>query len=162
VGTKETATSNPIFTRLEDYTRGTLFILDSPAARANKAVFERHLNAEWVNDIEGTMATIHPDNPYQRIPALGVNAKGKGEIRSFYEGRFATWPGPALKHFDRVAVTDTCIYVEGRMEISTSAKFAGLNVAGNRVSTPVAIVLEFRDGLLLGEMVYMDSAATGS
>jgi len=68
--------------------------------------------------------------------------------------------GPALKHFDRVTLTDTLIYVEGRIEIVTSAKFAALNVAGNRVSTPVAIVLEFRDGLLLGEMVYMDGAAT--
>jgi hypothetical protein len=48
------------------------------------------------------------------------------------------------------------------MEIVTSAKFAGLSFAGNRVSTPVAIVLEFRAGLLLGGMVYVDSAATGS
>jgi ketosteroid isomerase-like protein len=146
------------FTRLEDYTRGTLFVAPSAAARANKDVFERHLNAEWVSDIEGTMATIHPDEPFQRIPALGVEAIGFEAIRRFYEGRFVSWPGPALKHFDRVAVTDTCIYVEGRMEIETSGQFQGLKASGRRISAPVVIVVEFRDGLLSGETVYMDGA----
>jgi hypothetical protein len=53
------------FTHLEDYTRGPLFVAPGAAAKANKAVFERHLNAEWVSDIEGTMATIHPEAPFQ-------------------------------------------------------------------------------------------------
>jgi SnoaL-like domain len=144
------------FIHLEDYTRGLLFIAPSAAARANKKVFERHLNAEWVSDIEGTMATIHRDNPFQRIPALGVDVHGFEGIRQFYEGRFASWPGPALGHFDRVAVTDTCVYVEGRMEIQTQGEFRGLNASGKLISAPVVIVVEFRDELLSGETVYMD------
>jgi len=144
---------------LEDYTRGPLFVAPGAAARANKEVFERHLNAEWASDIEGTMATIHPEAPFQRIPALGVDVLGYEGVRRFYEGRFASWPGPALKHFDRVAVADSCIYVEGRMEIETSGQFQGLKASGPRISAPVVIVLEFRDGLLAGETVYMDSAA---
>ena len=154
-GAKQSPT---IFTRLEDYTRGPLFVAPGAAAKANKAVFEQHLNAEWVSDIEGTMATIHPEAPFQRIPALGVDVLGFAGVRRFYEGRFASWPGPALKHFDRVAVTDSCIYVEGRMEIETRGHFQGLNASGRHISAPVVIVLEFRDGLLAGETVYMDSA----
>jgi hypothetical protein len=146
------------FIRLEDYTRGTLFVAPGAAARTHKEIFERHLNAEWMSDIEGTMATIHPEGPFQRIPALGVDVLGYEGVRRFYEGRFKSWPGPALKHFDRVAVTDNCIYVEGRMEIETSGKFLGLRAYGTRISAPVVIVLEFRDGLLAGETVYMDSA----
>jgi ketosteroid isomerase-like protein len=155
---KGTQRPTATFTRLEDYTRGPLFVAPGAAARANKDVFERHLNAEWVSDIEGTMATIHPDAPFQRIPALGVDVRGFDRVRRFYEGRFASWPGPALKHFDRVAVTDTCIYVEGRMEIETSGQFQGLNASGRHISAAVVIVLEFRDGLLAGETVYMDRA----
>lgn len=155
---KGTQQPTATFTRLEDYTRGTLFVALGAAARANKDVFERHLNAEWVSDIEGTMATIHPDAPFQRIPALGVDVRGFDGVRRFYEDRFASWPGPALKHFDRVAVTDTCIYVEGQMEIETSGQFRGLDASGRRISAPVVIVLEFRDGLLAGETVYMDRA----
>ena len=90
---------------LEDYTRGPVFVASSVSARMNKDVFERHLNAEWASDIEGTMATIHPDAPFQKIPALGVDVRGFEGVRRFYEGRFASWPGPALKHFHRVAVT---------------------------------------------------------
>jgi ketosteroid isomerase-like protein len=154
-GAKQSPTQ---FTRLEDYTHGVLFVAPGLAAKTNKAVFERHLNAEWVSDIEGTMATIHPEAPFQRIPALGVDVLGFEGVRRFYEGRFASWPGPALKHFDRVAVTDSCIYVEGRMEIETRGHFEGLRASGRHISAPVVIVLEFRDGLLAGETVYMDSA----
>lgn len=152
------ATVGGSFMLLEDYTRGPLFVAPSASARTHKDVFERHLNAEWVSDIEGTMATIHPDAPFQKIPALGVDVQGFEGVRQFYEGRFASWPGPALKHFDRVAVTDTCIYVEGLMEVESNGEFHGLEVAGRRISAPVVIVLEFRDGLLSGETVYMDSA----
>jgi ketosteroid isomerase-like protein len=147
------------FVRLEDYTRGPLFVARSATARANKKVFERHLNAEWASDIEGTMVTIHPDSPFQKIPALGVDVHGFEGIRQFYTGRFASWPGPALRHFARVAVTDTCIYVEGRMEIQTRSEFRGLNAPGKQISAPVVIVVEFRDELLSGETVYMDGAA---
>ena len=150
--------SSATFTRLEDYTRGTLFVAPGAASRANKEIFERHLNAEWVSDIKGTMATIHPEAPFQRIPALGVDVLGYDGVRQFYEGRFASWPGPALKHFDRVAVTDNCIYVEGTMEIETRGQFQGLNASSKHICAPVVIVLEFRDGLLAGETVYMDSA----
>jgi hypothetical protein len=145
--------------RLEDYTRGTLFVADSAVARPNKAVFERHLSAEWASDIETTMATIHRDRPYQRIPALGVDIDSFEGIREFYLGRFKTWPGPALRYFNRCTLTDECIYVEGMFQIQGSGDLAGLNIAGPSISTPCIIVLDCRDGLLVGEIVYMDGSA---
>ena len=145
---------------MEHYTTGTVFVADSDVARANKAVFERHLVSEWSSDIEATMSTVHRDNPYQKIPALGVDVHGHDGIRDFYLGRFASWPGPALKSFDRVSITDQCIYVEGKFDVkSTSDHLAGLALAAQELSTPCMIVLECRDGLLLGEIVYMDSGA---
>lgn len=145
--------------RIEDYTVGPVFVADTDVSRANKAVFERHLVSEWENDIENTMATIHPDNPYQVIPALGVDIHSFEGIRDFYLGRFETWPGPALKSFSRVSVTDQFIYVEGKFEVQSSGEFSGFNVKAKAISSPCIIVLEFRDGLLFGELVYMDSGA---
>ncbi|ROZ74974.1 hypothetical protein EEB15_16480 [Ramlibacter sp. WS9] len=146
--------------RVEQYTTGTVFVADTDASRANKRVFERHLVAEWASDIEGTMATVHPEGAYQTIPAMGVDVRGKAGIREFYLGRFASWPGPALPSFNRVTVTDICIYVEGTFDIhSTGDDFKGLNLGGKSVSVPCMIVLECRDALLVGEIVYMDSGA---
>ena len=146
---------------VESYTTGPVFVADTQASRANKAVFEWHLVSEWKGDIENTMGTIHRDNPYQKIPALGVDCNGFDEIRAFYLGRFESWPGPALQSFDRVTITDRIIYVEGKFDVtSTGNELAGLNVAGKSVSTSCMIVLECKDGLLLGERVYMDKAAS--
>lgn len=144
--------------RVEDYTTGRVFVADTDLSRANKAVFEKHLVSEWKSDIENTMVTIHRDNPYQKIPALGVDVHGHDGVREFYLGRFASWPGPAMKSFDRVTITDHNIYVEGKFDVETSGDdLKGLKVAGRTVTTPCMIVLECRDRLLVGEIVYMDS-----
>jgi hypothetical protein len=145
---------------IEDYTTGPVFVADTDVSRANKRTFERHLVSEWASNIEETMATIHPEGAYQKIPAMGVDVRGKDGVREFYLGRFASWPGPALPSFDRVTVTDNCIYVEGTFEIeSTGDGFEGLNMAGKTLSVPCMIALECRDRLLVGEIVYMDSGA---
>lgn len=94
--------------RLEDWGRGVLFVADTAAARANKANMERHFMVEWNSDIEATMRTIHPHNPWQRIPALGVDVNGLEAVRAYYLRRFDSWPGPAMNVFDRATIIDTC------------------------------------------------------
>jgi hypothetical protein len=145
---------------IESYTNGPVFVADTDVSRANKEVFERHLVAEWSNEIEETMATVHPDGSYQRIPALGVDVQGFDGIREFYLDRFEKWPGPALKSFTRVSVVDNCIYVEGEFDVEGSGDdLRSLNISGKSVKSPCMIALECRDGLLVGEIVYMDSGA---
>jgi hypothetical protein len=41
---------------------------------------------------------------------------------------------------------------------SPRGHFQGLKASGRHISAPVVMVLEFRDGLLAGETVYMDGA----
>jgi len=145
---------------IESYTNGPVFVADTDLSRANKEVFERHLVAEWSSDIEETMATVHPVGSYQRIPALGVDVDSFNGIREFYIDRFEKWPGPALKSFTRVTVVDTYIYVEGEFDVEAAGDdLQSLNVSGKSVKSPCMIVLECRDGLLVGEIVYMDSGA---
>ena len=145
---------------LESYTNGPVFVADTEISRANKEVFERHLVSEWSSDIEETMATVHPEGAYQTIPALGVDVHGKDGIRDFYLDRFEKWPGPALKAFTRVSVVDNCIYVEGEFDVQAAGDdLESLNISGTSVKSPCMIALECRNGLLVGEIVYMDSGA---
>ncbi len=144
---------------IEDLCHGPLFVADTAAARANKAMLERHFALEWACDIDGTMSTMHPDNPWQRIPALGVDVVGFDAVRDYYLKRFDSWPGRALAGFDRVTVADTCIYTEGMLDIQPTGAFGGIDMAGRTLRTPVIIVVDFRDGLVLGETVYMDASA---
>ncbi len=145
--------------RLEDWVRGPLFIADTDLARANKAMMERHFLTEWNGDIEATMQTIHPDEPWQRIPALGVDIRGYEAVRDYYLARFATWPGPAMKFFDRATVADTCIYVEGKLAIEPKGQIGGVRTEARILTAPCVIVVDFRDGLILGETVYVDGKA---
>ncbi len=144
---------------IEDLCNGPIFVGDTAAARANKAALERHFALEWACDIEGTMSTMHPDGPWQRIPALGVDVNGFEAVRDYYLKRFGSWPGRALAGFSRVTVADTCIYTEGMLDIRPTGAFGGVDMAGRTLRTPVVIVVDFRDGLVLGETVYMDASA---
>ncbi|MGF6598131.1 hypothetical protein P3T23_002848 [Paraburkholderia sp. GAS448] len=145
---------------IESYTNGPVYVADTDMSRANKEVFERHLVAEWSSEIEETMATVHPDGSYQRIPALGVDVQSFAGIREFYLDRFEKWPGPALKSFTRVTIVDNCIYVEGEFDVeAVGDDLQSLNISGKSVKSPCMIALECRDGLLVGEIVYMDSGA---
>lgn len=143
---------------IEDMCRGPLFVGDTALARANKAALELHFAVEWASDIEATMATIHPDDPWQRIPALGVDVRGFAAVRQYYIDRFASWPGRAMQHFDRVTIVDTCVYTEGTLEVAPKGRFGGVDAAGKNIRTPVVIVVDCRDGLILGETVYMDAS----
>jgi hypothetical protein len=144
----------PETVRLERWTRGPLFVADSPAARHNKALMERHFLAEWTADIESTMATMHPERPFQRIPALGLEVVGSEPVRAYYLNRFAHWPGPVMEHFDRVTVTDTCLYTEGVLALSPQARVSG----STSLAGPCVVVIDFQDGLIVGETVYCQVA----
>lgn len=145
--------------RMERWVRGPMFVADTAAARANKAMMELHFLTEWNGDIEATMKTIHPEAPWQRIPALGVDVNGYEAVRAYYLRRFDTWPGPAMTAFDRVTVVDTCLYVEGTLAVEPKGEFGTVKTVTGVISAPCVIVVDFKDGLVLGETVHVDGAA---
>ena len=145
--------------KMEKWVRGPLFVADTDAARANKAAMERHFLTEWNGDIEATMSTIHPDAPWQRIPALGVDVNGFDAVREYYLRRFETWPGPAMRYFDRASIVDTCLYVEGTLTVEPKGEFGSVKTVAKVLTAPAVIIVDFKDGLVLGETVYVDGAA---
>jgi hypothetical protein len=139
--------------RVEDWLQGPLHVFDSQAARANKRVLDAHLQAEWTSDIDATMRTIHPDNPWQIVHGLGVEVRGFEEVRAFYAARFEQWTGPGMEHFSRVTIGDTCGYLE-----CVAGRVPGQAAPADGLDVPAILVVDFRDQLLLGETVYLDSA----
>jgi hypothetical protein len=99
--------------RLEAWCQGPLFVASTAAATANKAALEAHFLAEWNDDIDATIATMDPEGPWPRIPALGVYVSGYDAVRDYYLVRFADWTGPVMERFDRVSFADHAIFVKG-------------------------------------------------
>jgi hypothetical protein len=139
---------------VEDWLRGPLHVVDSDAARANKQVLDAHLQGEWCSDLDATMATMHRDGPWQIVHALGLEVRGFEEVREYYAERFTVHTGPGMEYFTRVTVADTCAY----MECSELTWIPQTATGGRQLSVPTVLVVDFRDGLLLGETVYMDGA----
>lgn len=144
--------------QVEDWLHGPLRVSDSEEARANKRALDRHLQAEWSSDLEATMATIHPREPWQVIHGLGVDVRGFEAVRDYYARRFDNWPGPGMEHFDRVTVTEACAYLECRLSLEPQGEFAGRAAEGRKLDVPAVIVIDFEEGLVVGETVYLDSA----
>jgi ketosteroid isomerase-like protein len=128
-----------------------LFVADDPRAQAAKTGLEAHFLAEWNDDIEGTMATMDPVEPFQRVPALGLDVVGTEAVRSYYLNRFSTWPGPAMDRFDRVTVVPDLVIVEGSLRVAGDNDVSAL-------SGPAVILIDFKGGLILGETVYASAA----
>jgi hypothetical protein len=132
--------------RLERWT-DRLYVAEDARAQAAKAILEAHFLAEWNSDIEGTMATMDPVDPFQRVPALEVEIRGVAAVRDYYLQRFKTWPGPAMAYFDRVTVVPDVVIVEGALSLPGGSEVAAL-------SGPAVIVVDIRDGKVRGETVY--------
>jgi hypothetical protein len=139
---------------IEDWLRGPLHVAGTEAAHANKRMLDAHLQAEWTSDLDGTMATMHRDEPWQIVHGLGVEVRGFDAVTEYYATRFTTWTGPGMEYFTRVTIADTCAY----MECSELTWIPDTPTGGRHLSVPTVLVVDFRDGLVLGETVYMDSA----
>ena len=139
---------------VEDWLRGPLQLVDSDAARANKRVLDAHLQAEWSNDLDATMRTMHRDEPWQIVYGLGIEVRGYEQVREYYAARFNIWSGPGMEYFTRATIADTCAY----LECSKLMWLPDNATEGKELDVPTVLVVDFRDGLLLGETVYLDSA----
>src|SRR4051794_40609643 len=65
--------------------------LSMSAERSPVDVVKAHMAAEDRQDIEATMATFTDDCWYS-VPSLGVELRGKDQIRGWYEDTFAAVP----------------------------------------------------------------------
>jgi steroid delta-isomerase-like uncharacterized protein len=129
-------------------------------ARGTKKALEivqAHMAAEDRQDVEATLATF-TDECYYRVPGLGVELRGKDQIRSWYEETFAAIPDfrNAGEHYYAAEGT---VFFEGLMEGTHAGTWAGWAPTGRRFSTPLLVRIPIApDGLIEAEIVYFDAA----
>ena len=135
-----------------------LTVFDSDKARANYQMFCNHAVAEWSGDLEATMATVSPDNPFQIFQATGVEVWGLPAVREFYRDRLVTFTGQGF-HAKQWVFTDDVAIGRGWFKGSPKGMFFGTMTDGKPLFFAMTLWLYF-DGQskIRGETAYSDSA----
>lgn len=116
-------------------------------APSYRKLLRRHLEAETVFDMEGTLATLTEDCVFEDI-ATGQTYRGREAVREYYK----EW-------WDAFGVTPVDIRsnIVSEESLIVETRFVGAHrTSGKPISLPVAIFITLRDGLMAGERFYYD------
>jgi steroid delta-isomerase-like uncharacterized protein len=120
-------------------------------------VVKEHMAAEDRQDLDATMATFTEDCYYQ-VPGLGIELRGKAEIRRWYEDLFAAIPD--FRNSDeRYWEAEGNVFFQGYMEGTHTGTWHGWAPTGRSFRSPMFVRIPIAaDGLIEAEIVYNDSA----
>lgn len=119
-------------------------------------VLHRHLAAETVFDMDGTLATLTDDCLFEDM-ATGETKRGRDGVRSYYHEWWTAF-GIIPEDIRSYNVREDFLIVETRFVGKHQGSYRGLAATGNRIDLPVAIFISLRDGLMSGERFYYDRA----
>jgi steroid delta-isomerase-like uncharacterized protein len=126
----------------------------STILEANQALVRAHLTAENQHLLDETLATLHPDCVFEDLP-LGLAYHGKAGAAEYYK----TWWNAfsiEVKGIARHWTTEGNMIAETRYFGKHTGNFHGLAPTGRDIELRLAVVISFRDGLMLGERFYYD------
>jgi steroid delta-isomerase-like uncharacterized protein len=117
----------------------------------------RHMAAEDRRDVEATLATF-TDECWYSVPGLGVELRGKQQIRRWYEDLFAAVPD--FRNADeRYWLSERTVFFEARAEGTHLGDWMGWAPTGRRFSSSMLCRIPIApDGLMEAEVVYLDGA----
>lgn len=122
------------------------------------AIVDQHYNYEAADDVEGVLTTLTDDVVHDVVGFPGGPRHGKAGAREFYEHLFGEITGertvPRVRLYGPNFMVDEVMW-EGRA-IGRPFGFEGRN---RPFSHRLLHVLEFRDGLIARENVWVDFAA---
>lgn len=117
-----------------------------------------HGAAEDRQDVAATVATFTEDCVYT-IEAFGVTLKGHEQAVQHYAGAFAAWPDFYNKEVIWFDAGDD-VWAKAYVEFTHNSEWNGIPPNGKKVGFwSVAHFPRAKDGLLLGEHVYMNGNA---
>lgn len=136
----------------------------SAAQQKLNDLWEEHLRHEFATkDTAATIDTMVDDARVNHVPVL-TGGNGKAELRAFYAGHFIPHMPP---DFEIVPIARTI--GDERLVDELVARFThtvrmdwilpGVAPTGRRIVVPIAVSVEFRDGLLCSERIYWDQAS---
>ena len=129
------------------------------AAKAGSAleVVKAHMAAEDRQDLDATVATFTEDC-YYRVSGLGLELRGKAEIRRWYEELFAAIPDFRNSN-ERYWEADGQIFYGADMEGTHLGTWHGWAPTGRTFKSAMLVRIPIAsDGLMEAEIVYNDSA----
>jgi carboxymethylenebutenolidase len=137
----------------------------NPAARDLGAVFDAHVNAEFVDkNVAATMATMTPEPYLTHVPTL-TGGTGRAQVENFYRDHFVGyWPDDVqVKQLSRTVgqnrVIDELI-VSFTHDREMRVFLPGVAPTGRKVVLPHVVVMGFDDaGRVAYEHIYWDQAA---
>jgi predicted ester cyclase len=120
----------------------------------NETILNRHLEAEIAHDMEGTLATLHPECVFLDLP-LGLRLEGRDGARRHYELWWSAFSN-TLDRAGRHWVHDDLMIAEAAFVGQHTGSFAGLAPTHRPIHLPFVVFVTFRDGLLAGERFIYD------
>ena len=120
-------------------------------------VVRAHMEAEDRQDLDATVATFTEDC-YYSVPGLGIELRGKAEIRRWYEELFAAIPDfrNSDEHYWE---SDGQVFFGAYMEGTHQGTWHGWPATGRRFRSPMLVRIPIAaDGLMEAEIVFNDSA----
>jgi ketosteroid isomerase-like protein len=129
----------------------------------NQALAElvrRHLTAENAQDLDGTLATLHPECRFEDL-ATGQVWLGRDGAASHYRQWWTTFDvtvkrGPG----QRAGWTEDEAYMaEATWHGRHVGRFLGIEPTGRPIVQPFIVVLTFKGGLMLSERFHYDLAS---
>lgn len=122
------------------------------------ALLDAHYKYEAADDVDGVLSTLTDDVVHDVVGFPGGPAHGKTAVRAFYEHLFADIAGERIEPIQRLYGPDFLVdeVVWHGRAVGRPFGFEGRN---RRFSHRLLHVLEFRDGLIARENVWLDFAA---
>lgn len=134
-----------------------LIMAGGSMAERNWERLKEHTVAEWSGDLEATMATMSPNEPFQVMYATGLDVHGFKAVREFYRRRMETFSGQGF-FAQRWVVSEKAIVGNGHFSGAPTGEFFGVPATGKPLLLPMTVWIYFEDTLVKGEASYLDGA----
>jgi steroid delta-isomerase-like uncharacterized protein len=129
----------------------------SDVTKSTLEVVKEHMAAEDRQDLDATLATFTEDC-YYSVPGLGIELRGKDQIRRWYEDLFAAIPDFRNSE-EQYWEADGQVFFGAYMEGTHMGTWHGWPPTGRRFRSPMLVRIPIApDGLMEAEIVFNDSA----
>jgi ketosteroid isomerase-like protein len=123
------------------------------------SLVRRHLEAENDHDLEGTLATLHPECRFDDF-ATGQSWFGHEGAAAHYRHWRTTFDVEVRRgEGQRRYIADDGHISEATWHGRHVGRFFGIEPMGRTIVQPFVVILSFRDGLMLGERFHYDLAS---
>lgn len=124
------------------------------------SLLHRHLEAENAQDLDGTLATLHPDCVFQDH-ATGQMWRGHSGAADHYRQWWTTFDVTVNRRADQSAgwPDENTFIAEATWDGRHVGDFLGIAASGRKIAQRFVVTVGFRDGLMISERFHYDLAS---